>query len=218
MRHSHCLRQEIVMSANQIHSIHRVHYLQDFRVLVVPGLHNSGPGHWQSRWQDLHPDFERVEQGDWDVPDLDAWSERLAIALRKSSRPVVIVAHSFGCLTTVHRIGEDAGTIVGALLAAPADPQKFGVAERLHDVRLPIPSIVVGSTNDPWMAGHRTAYWADCWGSDFFNAGPLGHINAESGLGDWRFGQFCLQQLVLSIKARQRIVRGKQPIQFGLAV
>lgn len=186
------------MSTNFIPS-----YLERFRVLVVPGLHNSGPGHWQTRWQEAHPHFERVEQSDWDTPDLDTWSEKLASDLHQSSQPVVIIAHSFGCLTTVHRIGVDSGTIVGALLVAPADPQKFGVAERLQNVRLTVPSIVIGSTNDPWMASHRASYWADRWGSEFFNAGPMGHINAESGLGDWRFGQFCLQQLILAIKARQ---------------
>jgi predicted alpha/beta hydrolase family esterase len=201
------------MSANAIAS-----YLKEFRVLTVPGLNDSGPGHWQTRWEELHPHFERVRQDDWAAPELDTWSKRLASFLRKSSRPVVIVAHSFGCLTTVHRAGTEAGNIAGALLVAPADPQKFGVAERLHGVRLPVPSIVIGSTNDPWMPGNRAAYWADCWGSEYFNAGPLGHINAESGLGDWRFGQFCLQQLVLAIKARQRVVRRTRPIQFGMAV
>jgi predicted alpha/beta hydrolase family esterase len=193
-------------------------YLQGFRVLVVPGLYNSGPEHWQTRWQRLHPGFERVEQANWDVPDLDVWSERLAAELNKSSMPTVIVAHSFGCLTSVHRVGQNSSNIAGALLVAPADPQKFGLAERLHPVRLPMPSIVIGSTNDPWMTGSRAAYWADCWGSDFFNAGPLGHINAESGLGDWRFGLFCLQQLVLDIKFRQRLVRHKRPLYVGTAV
>jgi predicted alpha/beta hydrolase family esterase len=193
-------------------------YLQGFRVLVVPGLYNSGPEHWQTRWERLHSGFERVEQADWDVPDLDVWSERLSAVLRRSAKPTVIVAHSFGCLTSVHRAGQGSSNIAGALLVAPADPQKFGVAERLHQVRLPMPSIVIGSTNDPWMTGSRAAHWADRWGSDFFNAGPLGHINAESGLGDWRFGLFCLQQLVFAIKSRQRLVRRNQPIYTGMAV
>jgi uncharacterized protein len=195
-----------------------MNYLNGFRVLIVPGLYDSGPDHWQTRWQRLHPGFERVDQADWDTPDLDAWSARLDTVLRKSSEPVVIVAHSFGCLTTVHRIGAGAGNIAGALLVAPADPQKFGVAERLHHILLPMPSIVIGSTNDPWMAGNRAAYWADCWGSEFFNAGPLGHINAESDLGDWRFGQFCLQQLILDIKSRQRRGRRSRPIHAGMAI
>lgn len=193
-------------------------YLQGFRVLVVPGMHNSGPGHWQTRWQRLHPNFERVEQANWDVPDLDAWSERLGAALRRSARPSIIVAHSFGCLTTVHRAGTEADNIAGVLLVAPADPQKFGVVEKVQGVRLQMPSFLVGSTNDPWMSGERAAYWARCWNSDFFNAGPLGHINAESGLGDWRFGLFCLQQLVLSVRERDHAVRGPWPVHARMAV
>ena len=207
------ITQEVVVSTS-----HLMNYLQDFRVLIVPGLYNSGPEHWQTRWQRLHPNFERVEQDNWDVPDLDVWSERLASVLRKSSQPTVIVAHSFGCLTTVHRVGADADNIAGALLVAPADPQKFGVVERVRDVRLPMPSILIGSTNDPWMSGGWAVYWADRWGSEFFNAGPLGHINAESGLGDWRFGLFCLQQLVLAIKGRQRRTRLWQPGYATMAI
>lgn len=193
-----------------------VSYLQDFRVLIAPGLHNSGPRHWQTRWQELHPHFERVEQEDWDTPDLEAWSGQLNALLRQSSKPTIVIAHSFGCLATAHSVGNGGATIAGALLVAPADPQKFGVAKHLHQVHLPMPTILIGSTNDPWMPGNRAAYWAERWSSDFFNAGPLGHINAESGLGDWRFGQFCLQQLVLSIKARRRASRYEMSAEFGM--
>src|SRR3954465_11398836 len=82
----------------------------DFRVLVLPGLYGSGPEHWQSRWQRLYPFFERVEQAQWDVPDLDAWSERLDESLRTAALPTLIVAHSFGCLTTVHRAAQSASS------------------------------------------------------------------------------------------------------------
>jgi hypothetical protein len=54
---------------------------------------------------------------------------------------------------------------------------------------------MVASTNDPWMTVEKAETWAERWGSDFVNAGALGHINAESGLGDWRFGQRLLQVL-----------------------
>ena len=173
-----------------------LHLTRDYRVLIVPGLHGSGPAHWQTRWQQLHPFFERVEQLQWDVPDLDAWSARLDGALRASTRPAVVVAHSFGCLTTV--ACAEVGRIAGALLVAPADPYKFGVAARVRRA-LPVPSIVIGSTNDPWMNEGDAGHWADLWDSAFFNAGPLGHINADSGLGDWRFGLFCLHQLLVSV-------------------
>jgi predicted alpha/beta hydrolase family esterase len=168
--------------------------ISDFRVLVVPGLDGSGPEHWQSRWQRLYPAFERVEQERWDVADLPVWSTRLQEVLAQHAQPVIIVAHSFGCLTTVHRSGIDAGNIVGALLVAPADPDKFKVADAVR-VRLPFPSVVIGSSNDPWMTAARAEYWAGVWGSDFVNAGVVGHINSASGIEDWTYGQGVLKEL-----------------------
>jgi predicted alpha/beta hydrolase family esterase len=162
--------------------------LSEYRVLVVPGLHGSGAAHWQTRWEQLHPAFERVEQDDWSTPDLPRWSQRMARVLEQSNKPVLIVAHSFGCLTTMQSASLGQFNLAGALLVAPADPDKFAVADVLRDARLPCPSIVIGSSNDPWMASHRAAYWADRWGCGFLNAGALGHINAESQLGDWEQG------------------------------
>lgn len=171
--------------------------LAAFRVLIVPGLHGSGPDHWQTRWQRLHPEFERVEQVRWDVPDLEVWSAQLGRVLRQSCRPTLLVAHSFGCLTSVHRICAGAENVVGALLVAPADPYKFGVTGALEDATVTCPSIVVGSMNDPWMTGQSAAEWAQRWGSDFINLGPFGHINAESDLQDWPVGFLLLQRLAI---------------------
>jgi len=197
--------------------------LSDFRVLVVPGLHGSGPEHWQSRWQRLYPAFERVEQAYWDVPELPVWSGRLQEVLRQPARsgqrtslsaphqerdtpanqqPTLIVAHSFGCLTTVHGAAMDAGNIAGALLVAPADPEKFKVAAQVRH-RLPFPALVIGSDNDPWMSAERAAHWAGEWGAGFINAGALGHINADTGLGDWLDGQSLLQQLLRNVSAAE---------------
>lgn len=174
--------------------------LSEFRVLIVPGLHNSGPDHWQTHWQTRNPVFERVEQTQWNVPQLDVWSDRVGEVLRRSTQPTLVVAHSFGCLATLHRASLDARAISGALLVAPADPAKFGVAEQLHNAALPFPSIMVGSTNDPWMQMSRLIVWAKMWRSELIDAGALGHINAESGLGDWPFGFTQLQKLVVRVK------------------
>ncbi len=164
--------------------------LAAFRVLIAPGLHNSGPDHWQSRWQRLFPAFERVQQDDWEVPDLPRWSARVDELRQRGNdgRPLLIVAHSFGALATVHSVARHADGVAGALLVAPADPDKFNVAALLPQQALAVPSIMVGSTNDPWMAAPRAAQWAQRWDSRFINGGPLGHINAESGLGDWPEG------------------------------
>jgi predicted alpha/beta hydrolase family esterase len=164
----------------------------EYRVLIAPGLHNSGPDHWQSRWQRLFPAFERVQQDDWETPDLPRWSARVDAVRRRStgpmSRPTLIVAHSFGALATVHSVARDPDGVLGVLLVAPADPDKFNVAPLLPQQALPVPSIMVGSTNDPWMAAPRAELWARRWHSRFINGGALGHINAESGLGDWPEG------------------------------
>lgn len=182
------------------------------RVLIVPGLNNSGPGHWQSRWEALHAGFERVQQTRWDQPDLPVWSRKLAQALRHKAQPTLLVTHSFGCLTSVYLAAQGAGYVVGALLVAPADPDKFGVAEQVNDVRLPFPSILVGSTNDPWLSGDKAAALAKRWGSEFVNAGALGHINAESDLGYWMFGLSLLQQLVQQIGLPLAIGRARPEI------
>lgn len=167
----------------------------DVQVIIVPGLHDSGPGHWQSRWQRAHPEFYRVRQDDWSDPALPAWSARLDEVRRRDPRPALFVAHSFGCLAAVHSIARDAGKVAGALLVAPADPDKFGVARLLPALPLACPSLMISSSNDPWMPAGQAALWAARWRSVLVEAGPLGHINAESGLGDWAFGIQQLQSL-----------------------
>lgn len=169
--------------------------LSHFRVLLVPGLHDSPAGHWQSRWQRLYPAFERVGQDDWDDPHLPAWSDRVDQVRARAQRPTLIVAHSFGCLAAVHSVARNPGNVAGLLLVAPADPQKFALAPLLPQGPLPCPSIVVASSDDPWMSAPGAALWAERWGSRFVDAGAVGHINAASGLGDWPFGQDCLRAL-----------------------
>lgn len=94
----------------------------DFRVLISPGLHDSGPEHWQTRWQQLHPSFERVVQRHWDAPELPDWSDAVQRSLRRSAKPTLIVAHSFGCLAAVLATTA-APNVRGLLLVAPADPE-----------------------------------------------------------------------------------------------
>lgn len=191
--------------------------LNHFRVLVAPGLHNSGPEHWQSRWQRLYPRFERVAQEHWSDPVLLRWADRLDEVLDQERRPTLIVAHSFGCLTTALSLSRSSSPhVAGVLLVGPADPDKFQVSALLPQGALPCPSIMVASTNDPWMTAEKAESWARRWGSDFVNAGALGHINAESGLGDWRFGQRLLHVLAQrALNERAAAPRGFTPLRPG---
>lgn len=167
----------------------------DFHVIIVPGLHDSSAGHWQSLWQRRHPEFSRVRQDDFNDPQLTTWAARLDQVRAGDRRPALLIAHSFGALTCAHAIARDGANVAGALLVAPADPDKFGVASLLPALPLPCPSIVVASANDPWMQAERAAQWAARWGSELVDAGPLGHINAKSGLGAWPGGITLLHRL-----------------------
>lgn len=173
--------------------------------LVVPGLDNSGPDHWQSLWEERRSDCRRVDLGCWSEPDRRIWTERLDAALAMTDGPIVLVAHSLGCLTiawwALGAAPEKLARIRGALLVAPPDVD----AEDAHPfVRrfapapnraLPFPSILVASRDDRYAAFDRLEALARAWGSRFVDAGHTGHINASSGLGYWSDGEALLEEL-----------------------
>ncbi len=167
----------------------------DGPVLVVPGLRGSGPLHWQTLWQRRFPQFLRVQQDDWSAPDLDRWARRIVETALELDEPALVVAHSFGCLAAVRAETFQSNLIAGALLVAPANPQRFGVEQVLPQVPLLFPSTVVASGDDPWMPLPLARRWAADWGSEFIDLGRKGHINADSGLGEWAEGQQLMHQL-----------------------
>jgi predicted alpha/beta hydrolase family esterase len=92
--------------------------------------------------------------------------------------------------------GRQHGRIVAALMVAPADPLKFGLAQRLPRHQLGLPLTVVGSENDPWMPLERARKWAHLWGAGFRNLGQAGHINTESGFGPWPLARQKVDELI----------------------
>ena len=164
-------------------------------VLVVPGLGDSAPGHWQSRWLARHRRFRRVIQDDWFTPHLNRWAAAVARAIDRCSSPPLIVAHSFGCLATVRATHLFERRIAGALLAAPADPDRFGVLAQLPSRPLAFPTILVGSSDDPWLKLTKAGLLATRWGSHFVALAGVGHLNVESGHGPWPVGHRLLRQL-----------------------
>ena len=174
-------------------------------LLLVPGLYNSGPDHWQSHWERELPDARRVEQRDWSMPICRDWVHALDDAVRAASAPVTIAAHSLGCATVAHwAIGAPADALQkvrGALLVAPSDLEAprypVGMAGfiPLPLDPLPFPTIVVASTDDEWVSLERATFFADEWGSRLVNVGAKGHVNSASGLGSWAEGQALLTSL-----------------------
>ncbi|MDQ7990613.1 MAG: alpha/beta hydrolase [Candidatus Dactylopiibacterium sp.] len=170
-------------------------------VLIVPGLHGSGPAHWQSWLHAQLPGSQRVEQADSATPDLPVWSQRLQDAIGRASAPVWIVAHSFGSLAALHATARQAGRVEGVLLVAPADPDKFGVAHLLPRESFPAPAILAASANDPWMGLEKAHGLARSLGLSFLNLGRVGHVNTESGHGPWPQGLALLRMLQAAVAA-----------------
>ncbi len=190
-------------------------------VVFVPGLRNSGPQHWQSLWQRRLPGSLRVEQADWNAPDLEQWSANVERVL-DTVEDCWIVAHSFGCLATMQALGRrfdtDAlGNVHGVFLVAPADPDKFGVANRLPGY-LPVPGRLVASLSDPWFTWPRAEEWAARWGLSAICAGDAGHINVESGHGAWWEGWGWFQQLCAETPAPVYFRRPIPQRGFALAI
>jgi len=175
-------------------------------ILTVPGLNGSGPAHWQSLWESSRTDTHRVELGMWDSPRRNAWVTKLDQAIRNARAPVILAAHSLGCLAVAwwaQLSGQPYGwPVAGALLVAPADVNRPDARAELKDfapsprTTLPFPSIVVASNDDAWVSLQHARDLASYWGSHFVDAGSLGHINAASGVGWWDEGQALLDRVI----------------------
>lgn len=168
------------------------------RVLLAPGLFGSGPDHWQSAWQRAYPRFQRVEQDDWTWPQLERWSRRVVETALTVGEPVIVVAHSFACLATARASLLQSGVIAGALLVAPAEPARFKVESLLPQTTLDFPTIMVASSDDPWMRLDSARVWAQRWGSQLVELRGAGHINVRSGYTDWPEGLALLERVCRS--------------------
>ena len=182
-------------------------------ILIVPGWSDSGPDHWQSRWERSLATARRIVQDDWKQPDSDRWATRIIDRIAEASRPAVLVAHSLGVAAVAHAaMRMPPGFLAGAFLVAPADvdnhsgwPQTGGEQwpppcgdggfAPIPLSPFPFPSVLIASSNDPYCSIERSRVMSAGWGATLVEAGDAGHINAAAGFGPWpdgllRFGTF----------------------------
>ncbi|SDQ89131.1 RBBP9/YdeN family alpha/beta hydrolase [Actinopolyspora saharensis] len=174
--------------------------------VVVPGIDGSDERHWQSRWErEWGGSASRISPKSWSAPDLRDWVDAVDEAYRAAAADadeVVLVAHSLGCWATTTWVRETRPDNVAAFLVAPPDPHDstfprqaaptfLNVAAR----QLPCPALVVASENDPYCDSTTAASFASGWRAHWHLAGPLGHINSDSDLGDWPAGRDLLAGL-----------------------
>ena len=173
--------------------------------LIVPGLGNSGPEHWQTFFENSGNNFKRITQQEWDAPVCNDW----VAAIDKSvsdydAASVILIGHSLGCTTIAHWATRYKKKIKGALLVAPSDveAQEYTFPAKgfspMPTEKINFKTIVVASADDPWVSLERARHFADNWGSEFINIGKAGHINAASGHKEWKEGFNILKRLTNS--------------------
>ena len=174
------------------------------QIVIVPGLGDSGPQHWQTLWEQKYG-ATRVKQDDPDNPTPEVWAERLNEVIEATPGELVLVGHSCGVLTIVHwaRLYGSHERVKGAMLVAPADADQVSTNAEYPVVGqmaptplspLPFPALVVASENDPHASMERAQQFAQAWDAEFISAGQAGHINVASGHGDWPDGEILLSE------------------------
>jgi hypothetical protein len=171
-------------------------------ILLVPGYSGGGPKHWMRVWHAQNPTWARMEMSDWLSTSPVEWESALQRALAPLPAPVVVIAHSLGCITIARYAARGGRGIAGAFLVAPADVELapdlpmlrgFGPIPR---ERLPFPALVVASTDDPYAALPRSTEFAAAWGAELRVIGAARHINSDSDLGAWVAGQALWRRLL----------------------
>jgi uncharacterized protein len=168
----------------------------DCDILIVPGSTNSGPDHWQTRWERQLSTARRVEQRSWEEPDRDSWVDRIVEEVGRARRPVVLVAHSLGVVAVAHAAKYlDGQRVKGAFLVALPDLEDadfpIAIEKAFAPVPrdpLPFPSLLVASRNDPYCAYDKAEDVAYAWGAVIVDARESGHIDTASGHGPWPEG------------------------------
>ncbi|UEP33269.1 alpha/beta hydrolase [Burkholderia ambifaria] len=167
-------------------------------ILIVPGLRDHVEDHWQTHLQRRLPNARAVAPLEADKLSRAARVAALDAALAAIDGPVILVAHSAGVMIVAHWARQATRAIDGALLAAPADldtpmPAGYPTPDALDahgwtpvpTQRLPFPSIVAASRNDPLARFERAEAFAAGWGSKLVDLGEVGHLNPASGYGEW---------------------------------
>lgn len=177
-------------------------------VLLVPGYGDSGPRHWQSRWQRLCPRMRRVCLDDWDNIDADVFVDAVVAAVAAAGADVVVVAHSLGVHAAVRAVHRGA-RVGGLLLVAPPDPRAPAFPPSIrgfHDVDVAAvfaPAVVVVSVDDPYVDVDVARGYAAGWGADVVEVGVCGHINSATVPPLAPHGRFRVGvQLLQGLRAR----------------
>lgn len=175
-------------------------------ILLVSDCDIRGTDHWLARWEAKRDDCHFVDMGMWEKPHRNTWVNKLNLAIHQAGGPVILVAHGLGCVTVAWWAEYEqplfGNPVVSALLVAPPDVSRPGRDPRLArfgaipHARLPFPSFLAVSRNDPTCPSRAATLLGNAWDCRFADMGEIGHIDARSNLGDWPQGERLLTRLL----------------------
>jgi predicted alpha/beta hydrolase family esterase len=179
--------------------------------IILPGIGGSGMTHWQTLWEERQQSMRRFLPTDWDHPTLGDWMAALERAIADASEPPLLVAHSLACLLVAHWSRHSSRKVAGAFLVTVPDPEG-GIfpheAQEFRNVpreKFDFPSLVVASSDDPYASLDYCRKRAEEWGSVLIDAGPLGHINGQSGIGNWESGFALLTAFAVDCRSEREL-------------
>ncbi len=175
--------------------------------VIIPGIDGSDERHWQSLWENQWgASAVRIAPASWSMPDLSDWVAAVQTAYEIASRrdgQVALVAHSLGCWAAAQWLDKVRPDGVSAFLVAPPDLQGPAfprqAASTFLDLSarpLPCRSLMVAGEDDPYCDPTTSASFAHEWQAQCHLIASHGHINSDSGLGDWQVGRELLRTLV----------------------
>lgn len=171
--------------------------MNDYTLVILAGLGDSGPEHWQYHWLRHFKHAVKVEHDNWDEPQLKEWLARMNELMDQQTRPVILVAHSLAVSLVMHwvKTSKNTAQVAGAFLVAPADvdsplhtPEEIRNFSPIPTSPLPFPSVVIASEDDAYISITRASYLAKQWGSEFISIGKRDHIGTAAKLGLWDEG------------------------------
>ncbi len=176
------------------------------QVIMLPGLGGSGPDHWQHMWASACENSSMVEVSDWNDPQLEDWLQGVDRAVEPVKGEFAFVAHSLGCALAAQwmaRAPKEIERLKGVMMVAPADIDDAAYTPECSHHFGPMPvtdlgrkTITVISTDDPYVSTDRATAFNEAWNGRLVNLGDKGHINGQSGLGDWPEGKELLAELL----------------------
>ncbi len=173
--------------------------------VFVPGYGNSTEGHWQELLYKETTNAHWVEQDDWDNPTCSKWVETLNTLIQSLDGPIFLIAHSLGGCTVVEWSAKFSANIIGAVLVTFPDVERDNIPDAIIGYqtpplfKLPFPSLALASLDDPYSSLERTKYFTEKWGCDLITIGKKGHVNIDSGFGDWPQGKRLIYNFLNSL-------------------